>query len=140
MVSTALAVTRSEKAIAKIEAKTEKDRQILELIRGAGSGTKDVLVAALSNPFISLILANVTVEYLQTITIHDHFEQQLVSVPDPGGSGMGHHEWRTVDIRRPLLSQALATTIETIINTEGVLNAFSSNAGGLASIIKAAIK
>lgn len=124
-------VTRSQKDLLL-------QQQVLDLIKSAGSGTKDVAIAALQNPFISLLLANCLVEYSQTVQIYDHSEERWVFVPDPLNPGMGVHQWRTVKVYRPLISQALATTIETIINSTAVVS--SLGPGLIAGIQALAIK
>lgn len=127
-------------AIAVRQGITRADRRALDraaaldLVKAAGGGARDILITALSNPFMSIILANALVEYLQTVKIPTD-EMELVAVPDPTYPGMGSHQWRRK--YRPLISQAHATAIESIINTSAALGAFGVDLGAiLAAVLK----
>lgn len=125
--------------LAKLSARAKREEQLLAILNNTGIGIKEVAVAALNNPVLSVVLANIAIEYAQTIKITTGTEQRLVNVPDPNNPGMGHHEYKNVPVQQPLLSQALATTMESVINTAAVIQSLGG-AGGIAGLLKMFVK
>jgi len=109
-------------------AKYKEREQLYSMVRGTGSGVKELAVEVLRNPLFSLILANVAIEALQHIKIKTRLPGAY-----PIGTEPPYQE-------TPLLSQAHATTLETIINTTAALDALSANSGLLAGLAKLVTK
>jgi hypothetical protein len=103
-------------SIRKREMKLELDKEMIGVARGAGAGAKEIFIEMLRNPIFTLILANVAIEALQLIEINEWQSQ-------PGTHAQ-------MQVKRPLISQGLATTMETIINSTAVLTSLSTALGG----------
>lgn len=91
----------------------------IELANTAVGKTLDIAKTAVANQFVGLILGVALVEYLQTVEI-------------PYGKPIGYYDyertgqpvWVYRRLTRPLISQGLATTLESAGIIESALKAF----------------
>jgi len=116
-------MTTDQVKIARINKRAQDNQQLLDLVKGFGSGVKDLGLAALGNPAISIILAAVLVEYLQTVKIKTG---NMLEVSQPGT-----HAKITVPETKQLISDAFGTTIETVVISSAALNSVATAAQGL---------
>ena len=116
-------------AIRKKELSFEREKLAIDVVKSAGVGSRDILLALLANPVFTLIAANVAIEALQRVKI-----KTGTMIRDIRGNTV--YEYPET---RPLLSQAHATLLETIINTDIALTALGNalnNSGGFAGLAK----
>ena len=116
-------------AIRKRELAADDRKVIIETVCKVGDAGKDLFIAMLNNPAMTMILANVTIELLRGVKVNR-------TAP---GYQPGTH-LANVSTQVPLISDSLATTMETIINTGEALQFLSSSAGGLGTLAKLLIK
>jgi hypothetical protein len=80
----------------------------------AVKGGFDTLKSIIDSPMLSLVLSVALIEYMQGIQVWKG-KTEIVRGSHDGGS------WGTININEPLISQALATTLETAIITTDVI-------------------
>jgi hypothetical protein len=107
--------------------KAERDLKTLEtvmpVIRDAGNNTRDVLIAAISNPLVMMVAANVAIELLQRV--------ELNKVPEEWEwrSQPGTHALVYVRKKTALLSQAHATTMQSVATSATVIQSLGGISG-----------
>lgn len=110
---------------ARIKARGEIGVAAIAAVRDVGTGAKEIAIAAIQNPIMSMVAAVVAIEALQNVRIKDYANRVPV-YRGPGGTFSGFEPGE-----KPLLSQALATTLQTTIITSKTIESL----GGLASVI-----
>lgn len=110
---------------ARVRARADLQVAALGAVREVGAGAKDVAIAAIQNPIMSMVAAVVAIEALQNVRIKD-WANRVPVYRGPGGTFSGFEPGE-----KPLLSQALATTLQTTIITSKTIESL----GGLASLI-----
>ena len=119
-------------AIEKRKIDLEGKKLYLDAVKTVATDTSRVVEKVVTNPFVMLVLANVLIEYLQTIQIKTGYK--VYSEVSQEGTHAKYWDW--VDQTKPLISQAHATTMESIINTTGALSGLGINIGDLLKLIK----
>jgi len=107
--------------LVKYQAKTERVKVSNEALRELTSAGKEVTLAVLNNPALTIIISAVLIEWLQTIEVKRQ-------VQAPGGVGPPS------TVSQPLISQGLATTMESVIISAAAITSLSSALGGAQGI------
>ena len=102
-------MTDSSVKVAKIERKAVSVKVSGDIAKASIESLKDLGMAALLNPAISIIIAAGVIEFLQTVTVKD----------------------AVTGAKRPLISQALATTMESTIISTAVLSSIGEGLSAL---------
>ena len=112
-------------AIRRRELNLEQQKMLLDTAGRAAGGAKAIIIKALDSPVFNMVASVTLIEWLQTVQIWD-------STPQGPGGQAGPN-------RRPLISQALATTLEaTIISTEALKSI--GGLGGLGGLLAGLLK
>jgi len=117
----------SERGSGELVVQTPEERQftgqIIDLAKNTEDETVKLIVAMIGSPVVSMVLATALIEYLQGVEVYK------------GKSGWvlqegAHGYWFNPRIKEPLISQGLATTLESVILSSETIK----NLGGLGSI------
>jgi len=112
--------------VAKYNARAANNALWVDALKSTAGGVKDITVAMLANPVISMVGAAALIEYLQTVNIKTGRQVEAYS-------GQSHVKVMVPETR-PLISQAFATTLETTIITTQALGAIG-NSGLLGGVV-----
>jgi len=99
--------------------------QVIDLAKNTEDDAVKLVAALLNSPVVSMVVATAIIEYLQGVEV---YKGKSGWVEQSGSHGF----WFNPRIKEPLISQALATSLESvIISTEAI-----KNLGGLGDILK----
>lgn len=122
--------------VAKLKARQDLAKQILAGSGRALDGLKDVAIAALGNPIITMIAGAVLIEYLQRVQVNSG-RYGMVPQDPSAAPGYTTHVWGP--IKTPILSEQLGSTLEGVIITNGAMQALGG-IGGITSLIGSFLK
>lgn len=118
-------------AVARIEAKQANRAAAIEAAGSVAKGAKEIALELIRNPLFSMVGSVVAIELLQRVEIQ--------KVPREWGQIQVGPLLQWGWVKTPLLSQPLATTLESAIITSETIKSLGG-LGGLAGLIGAFIK
>lgn len=117
-------MTSTALAIRKVEVSDTQQERLVHLVDSSIGEVASILREAIRNPIFSMVGSAALIEYLQTVWVTYTYE--------PNGAG----GWNPV--KRPLISQPLATLLEGVIISTQALE--SQGLNNLVNIIKGILK